>query len=137
MTNKPRFVFDTNTLVSALLFKESVPRKAFDRAMESGVILISLDVVAELNDVLSRKKFNKYVTEEERIEFLILLLHETVFVEVKENIAECRDQRDDKFLELAVCGNSQYIISGDADLLVLHPFRNISIVTPRDFLELI
>jgi uncharacterized protein len=137
MTNKPRFVFDTNTLVSALLFKDSVPRKAFDRAMESGVILISLDVVAELNDVLSRKKFNKYVTEEERIEFLILLLHETVFVEVKENIAECRDQRDDKFLELAVCGNSQYIISGDADLLVLHPFRNISIVTPRDFLELI
>ena len=137
MTNKPRFVFDTNTLVSALLFKESVPRKAFNRAMESGVILISLDVVAELNDVLSRKKFNKYVTEEERIEFLILLLHETVFVEVKENIVECRDQRDDKFLELAVCGNSQYIISGDADLLVLHPFRNISIVTPRDFLELI
>ena len=137
MTNKPRFVFDTNTLVSALLFKDSVPRKAFNRAMKSGVILISLDVVAELNDVLSRKKFNKYVTEEERIEFLILLLHETVFVEVKENIAECRDQRDDKFLELAVCGNSQYIISGDADLLVLHPFRNISIVTPRDFLELI
>jgi len=136
MTNSPGFVFDTNTLVSALLSKNSTPRRAFDRALEIGEILVSLDVIDELNDVLGREKFNKYVSEEERIEFLIALLQEAVFVEVVEIVTECRDPRDDKFLELAVNGNAECIVSGDGDLLSLHPFRGIAIVTPRDFLEM-
>ena len=135
MTNKPGFVFDTNTLISALLFRDSIPRKAFDRALEKGKILISLNVVAELNEVLGREKFNKYVSEQERVEFLIALLQEAIFIEVVEVVTECRDPHDDKFLELAVNGNAEYIISGDRDLLSLHPFREIAIVTPRDFLE--
>jgi len=135
MTNKPGFVFDTNTLISALLFRDSIPRKAFDRALEKGKILISLNVVAELNEVLAREKFNKYVSEQERVEFLIALLQEAIFIEVVEVVTECRDPHDDKFLELAVNGNAEYIISGDRDLLSLHPFREIAIVTPRDFLE--
>lgn len=137
MTNKPGFVFDTNALVSAILFKDSAPRRAFDKAFEIGEILISLDVITELNDVLSRKKFNKYVSEEERIEFLVVLLHDVVFVEVTEKITECRNPSDDKFIELAVGGNAKYIITGDRDLLEMNPFRNIAMVTPRDFLELI
>ena len=55
MTNKPCFVFDTNTLISALLFKDSTPRKALDRALEKGKILVSLDSLDELNEVLGRK----------------------------------------------------------------------------------
>jgi predicted nucleic acid-binding protein len=47
----------------------------------------------------------------------------------------CRDARDDKFLELAVNGRAAYIISGDADLLVLHPFRDIAIMTAAEFLQ--
>ena len=86
MTNKPGYVIDTNTLVSALLLKNSTPRKAFDKALETGEILVSLEVVDELNDVLGREKFNKYVSEEERIEFLIALLQEAVFVEISEVI---------------------------------------------------
>ncbi len=136
MTNNPGFVFDTNTLVSALLSKNSTPRKAFDRAMEIGEILVSLAVIDELNDVLGREKFNKYVSEEERIEFLIALLQEAVFIEVVEVVVECRDPHDDKFLELAVNGKAECIVSGDGDLLSLHPFRGIAIVTPRDFLEM-
>lgn len=133
MTN--RFVFDTNTLISALLFKNSTPRKAFDKALETGKILISLEVVSELNDVLGREKFNKYVSEEERIEFLSGLLQEVEFIEISEAVSECRDPKDDKFLELAVNGKAVCIISGDGDLLSMHPFREITIVTPRDFLE--
>jgi putative PIN family toxin of toxin-antitoxin system len=135
MTNKPRFVFDTNTVISALLNKNSTPRKAFDKAMEMGKILISIAIIDELNDVLGREKFNKYVSEEERIQFLIVLLQEAVFVEITEAVRECRDPRDDKFLELAINGSAGYIISGDKDLLSLHPFRGIAVVSPKDFLE--
>jgi predicted nucleic acid-binding protein len=56
-------------------------------------------------------------------------------VEVIEVIADCRDPKDSKFLELGVDGNASHIISGDADLLILHPFRGISIVTPQGFLD--
>lgn len=58
-------------------------------------------------------------------------------VKIEENIRICRDPKDDKFLEVAVNGTATYIISGDNDLLVLHPFRAIPIVTPRTFLDTI
>jgi predicted nucleic acid-binding protein len=64
MTPELRFVFDTNALVSAVLLKQSVSRRAFDLARQHGQILISLDTLNELNDVLRRTKFNKYVTEQ-------------------------------------------------------------------------
>ncbi|NUM49290.1 MAG: putative toxin-antitoxin system toxin component, PIN family [Anaerolineales bacterium] len=87
------------------------------------------------DDVLGREKFNKYVSEEERLEFLSGLLQEVELIEISEPVSECRDPKDDKFLELAVNGKAECIISGDGDLLSLHPFREITIVTPRDFLE--
>ena len=54
---------------------------------------------------------------------------------VTENIEACRDPKDDKFLELAVSGNADYIITGDDDLLELNPFQNVKIITSREFLE--
>ncbi len=133
--SKPAFVFDTNTLVSALLFRNSIPRQAFDKALETGQILLSLDVLYELNDVLGREKFKKYINEDERIEFLSAFLQNTTMIDITEGIQECRDPKDDKFLELAVNGNATCIVSGDKDLLVLHPFRGIEIFSARDFLE--
>jgi uncharacterized protein len=56
-------------------------------------------------------------------------------VEIHERISVCRDTQDDKFLELAVNGKADVIISGDADLLSLHPFRGIPIETPAAFLR--
>jgi len=96
---------------------------------------VSADTIDELNEVLKREDFARYVTEEERMEFLVVLLRESRQVEVTEHVDECRDPRDNKFLELAVSGNADCIVSGDQDLLVLHPFRGIPVVTPRDFLE--
>ena len=72
-----RFVFDTNVVVSALLLANSIPRQAFDKALDQGTILISVPVILELADVLSRKKLNKYLLEDERMRFLIGLLKET------------------------------------------------------------
>jgi uncharacterized protein len=66
--------------------------------------------------------------------FLVGLLKETELIDTTEPIAICRDPKDDKFLELAIDGNADYIVTGDADLLVLHPFRGIQILKPKDFL---
>lgn len=135
MPAKPGFVFDTNAIISAALLKQSVSRKALDKALEEGELLASVETIDELNQVLSRADFSSYVTKEERMEFLAVLLREARLVEVTVHVGECRDPRDNKFLELAVSGEAVCIVSGDQDLLILHPFRGISIVTPRSFLN--
>lgn len=132
-----RYVFDTNVIISAILFEHSKPAKAFRYALSNGEILLSLDLLEELNEVLGRERFNQYVTSEEREEFLAALLERAVLVEITENVQECRDPKDDKLLELALNGEADYIISGDKDLLVLHPFRHVAIITPDAFLELV
>src|SRR6266849_10889771 len=122
MTSKWRTVVDTNVLVSAVLLPRSVPRQAFDRASEQGRLLISEATVAELDEVLRRPRFNKYVREEKRLEFLATLIREAELIEISEVVTDCRDPKDNKFLELAVSGRAERIITGDEDLLVLHPF---------------
>ncbi|MEN9564726.1 MAG: hypothetical protein RIR73_2970 [Chloroflexota bacterium] len=135
MANQGRFVFDTNVIVSALLMKKSVARDALDKARTAGDILLSIDVIEELHDVLSRPAFDRYIDEEDRLKFLSLLVKEATLVEINEIVKECRDPKDDKFLELAVNGNATLIVSGDKDLQVLNPFRNIPILSPREFLD--
>ncbi len=135
MPNEARFVFDTNLVISALLLKHSIARQAFDKAIQVGKFLISRATVEELNDVLRRKGFERYVTDEERMEFLGAFVRDGVLVEIVESVKACRDSKDDKFLELAVNGKATCIVSGDEDLLVLHPFRGIAIMTPQQFLE--
>ena len=48
-------------------------------------------------------------------------------------VSACRDPKDDKFLELALSGAATHLISGDDDLLALHPFRGVAILSPHDF----
>jgi uncharacterized protein len=129
-----RFVFDTNVIVSAALLADSVPRQALDKALDEGTILISLPVLLELAEVLGRERLNRYLLEEERMRFLVALLKESELVGITEAVTDCRDAGDNKFLELAISGKADYIISGDKDLLILNPFRGIPILTPRSFL---
>ena len=135
MPTERRFVFDTNVSVSALLLKRSIVRQAFDKAIEQGKLLVSQATVEELNEVLRRKRFDKYLTEDERIEFITALVREAALVEIADTVTVCRDPKDNKFLELAVSGKATCIVSGDDDLLVLHPFRGIPVLTPRQFLD--
>ena len=129
-----RGVFDNNVLVSAALLG-GVPRKAFDKILDNGIVLVSVPVLLELADVLNREKFNKYVTHDERMRFMVSFLKVAELIEISETIIACRDPKDDKLLELAVCGNADFLVTGDKDLLVLNPFRRIEIITPREFLE--
>lgn len=135
MSRKPRYVFDTNTLISAVLLEYSVPSRAFRRALKLGQVLLSPETLEELAEVLQREKFNRYVELSERDEFLEALVDRADWVEPLEEIHACRDPKDDKFLELAVDGRADCIVSGDDDLLVLNPFRGIEIQRPSTFLE--
>lgn len=93
-----RVVLDTNVVISALLLRRSRARQAFDHASSHGIVLVSAETVEELSDVLRRPKFEKYVGEEERMEFLTAYVRETILVNVTEAVEACRDPRDDKFL---------------------------------------
>jgi putative PIN family toxin of toxin-antitoxin system len=134
MSNSARYVFDTNTLVSAILFEHSTPGQALRRALKQGEILVSPATLEELAEVLQREKFNRYVTAAEREEFLETFIERATFIEPTEEIRICRDAKDDKFLELAVSGGAIYLISGDRDLRSLNPFRETAIVTAAEFL---
>ena len=131
------FVLDTNVFVSALLLPDSKPRQALDLALRKGQVLVSSAVLAEVYEVLSRKRFRRYVDEDEVRLFLAALARESHWVDVDVRLKACRDPKDDKFLELAVAGGAMHIVTGDADLLVLNPFQGIHILPPHTFLELL
>jgi putative PIN family toxin of toxin-antitoxin system len=135
MSSKTRYVFDTNVIISSVLFESGNPSKAFRYALHHGEVLLSLEVLEELSDVFGREKFDRFVTSEERDEFLETFVERAIFVEIVETVQECRDPKDDKILELALNGRAEYIVSGDKDLLVLNPFRGVKIVTAEEFLK--
>ncbi len=131
-----RFVIDTNILVSSILIASSASDRAFKKAKNSGILLFSEKTFEELQQVITRPKFDKYVSISIRAEFIARLREESVKIEITERIAACRDSKDDKFLEVAVNGNANYIITGDQDLLILRPFRDVAIISPTQFLEI-
>ena len=134
MTTDLRTVIDTSVAVSAVLLPRSVPRRAFDTAAERGRLLVSEATIEELEEVLRRPKFEKYVLEPARLEFLAGLLNQAEIIPITFHTSECRDPRDNKFLDLAVSGHATHLISGDDDLLVLNAIQGILILKPQEFL---
>src|SRR5687767_582928 len=98
-----RAVFDNNVLVSAALLA-GVPRKAFDKLLDNGIVLVSIPVLLELADVLNRSRFDTYVTHDERMHFMVSFLKVGEMVEINKTFTVCRDPKDDKLLDLAVGG---------------------------------
>ena len=134
MTNDLRVVLDTNVVVSAMLFRASVPGQVFVYLARRGGLLVSEAGMSELIDVILRPSFDRYLQEGDRVEFYSALEQRAQLIEVTHTVTACRDPKDDKFLELALSGQATHIITGDRDLLDLHPFRGIPILTPGDFL---
>ena len=135
MQIRPRIVLDTNALVSRLLIPNSIPGQAVRKAVDAGDILMSESTLFELADILGRKKFHAYVSIQDREEFLRMLGRIVKMVTVLHAVHDCRDVRDNQILEVAVNGQAQVIVTGDEDLLALNPFRDISIMTPADYLK--
>ncbi len=130
------WIIDTNTLLSALFNENSIPGNALKKARETGALLVSAETASEYFNVFSRLKFEKYVSLETRVAFIENIISNALVIEPNEKVTACRDPKDNKFLELAVTAGATCIISGDQDLLILHPFENIPIVSPADFLSL-
>jgi uncharacterized protein len=134
VTSRGRYVFDTNVLVSALLFQRSKPRQAFELAFLNGPVLVSDTLLIELRDVLNRPKFDRYVAQTERVAFVVNLNVNGEKGVVNVSIQACRDPKDKHILELAASGGATCIVTGDGDLLALDPLQSIPIRTPDAFL---
>ena len=130
-----RVVVDTNVWVSRLLLSGSVAALALDKALGSSEVMVSESLVAELANILSREKFDRYVSVQDREEFLRRVPKVATVAPVLTEVEVCRDPDDNHVLALALDSESDYIITGDRDLLVLHPWRGVKIVPPHTFLE--
>lgn len=80
------------------------------------------------------RNLTRYLRSQKRLEFLAAVVRSAELIEDINKVTECRDPNDDKFLSLAISGKASHIVSGDADLLILNPFRAIDILTPQQFL---
>lgn len=131
-------VFDASTLISAALKTNSIPERAlFRAATEPNRLILSQEVERECREVLLRPKFDRFVSVRHRQLILDLLIIAADAVETGQTIQECGDPKDDKYLELAVAGRADVIVSSDRrHLLPMHPWRGISILSPADFLAL-
>lgn len=133
-----RVVIDTNLLVSYLLTAgETISR--IIAAWESGQIIpvVSPPILVELTDVLERPRLRQHMVRAPHI-LIDLLTQEALLTSGEFQVTGIsRDPKDDKFLACAIEGRAAYIVTGDADLLVLGAYEGISIVRPFELLELI
>lgn len=135
---KKKLIFDTNALVSAVINAKSKPARVFETAKQEHHLFFSEETLAELQEVISRKKFDRYFIGNDtnrREEFLSDYRATAQLVEVTETATECRDADDNKFLALALSVGADMIVSGDSDLLVLNPYKGIRILTIGQYEE--
>ena len=127
-------VFDASAVVSAALRETSVPEQALLRAEATELFALSAEVDAEIAEVLSRPRFARAVTAARRTRILDILRAAAVWFAPTERVTDCRDAKDNKYLELALAAGAGTIVSGDADLLVLDPWRGVRILKPAAYL---
>ena len=139
---KPRVVVDTNFWVSYLIFpRGSIERVGDVFAREGAVLLGSPQCLEELREVIGREQWDRYASLDIRLLFFEGVYQRCEIVTPNTTITVCRDARDDKFLELAVDGEADFLVTGDRDLLGLaerpDPTWKFRIVTPKEFIEAI
>ena len=129
-----RVVIDTNAWVSRLLLSSSTSARAVDRALDDHEVVVSDALIEELADMLSREKFDRYVSLADREEFLRRVLWIARTIPVLSIVEDCRDPDDNRLLALALDSESEVVLTGDRDLLSSHPWRGIALVPPHEFL---
>jgi len=140
MSRGRRVVMDTSTLVSAALYTGSVPDQALSNALEFYDLCASVETLIELEQVLNRGKFDRYRDRESRRAFVAMIRRRSLLFAV--DIADlsavdppCRDPNDNRFLALARIAEADALVASDEDLLAMHPWRGMPIVTPAEFLS--
>lgn len=133
---KRKIVIDTGTLVSATLRRGTVPNRAYLKAMAGYQVCVSDYTLDELERVLRREKFDRYLPLPLRLEFLRTYQTRTTRHEVTLQVIDCRDPKDNPFLALALTVQAEIILTSDPDLYSLNPYRGIQILKPAEFLEI-
>ena len=123
-----KIVFDTSSLLPVCLYPNREPAQIFKRAVVEHTLFSSPETLRELQIVLSRPKFETWQPLVQRLAWAKLYQLAVTMIEPTERIMDCRDIKDNKFLELAIAANADLIISSDIHLLELHPYRNIEIL---------
>ena len=130
-----RIVVDTNVVMSAIIKADSVPASVIDLIANKHTFLTSFDTQCEIQKVIARPRFRRYLTAD-ALKLIATIVTESEVIAIATPVIACRDPADDKFLELAVNGKADLIISGDQDLLAMLIYRGIPIITPAKFLAL-
>jgi len=126
-------VLDASVVVSAAVAPAGVAARAVDHAARRGRIALSDEVQAEIVAVLARPKIAARSSLARRAEVLALVIGAAERFARTECVTDCRDAKDNKYLELALAARAEVIVPGDDDLLVLHPWRGVRIVSPAAF----
>ena len=136
MTTPPlRVVLDTKVWISGVFFRRGTPARLL-AAWRNGryQLIISHTILDELSVQLRQKTIKFSAPLSLADEWLRYIDAYADFVPISHDAAGvCRDPKDDQFLETAVSGQATHLVTGDKDLLVLNPYRDIPIITPRDF----
>jgi putative PIN family toxin of toxin-antitoxin system len=136
-----RAVLDANVVVSAILNAQGTPGRVFDAwRAERYQLLMSDAILEEIGRVLRYPKITKrHQWSPARVQqFLVLLADITILTPGDLALSVVvEDPEDNRYLECAVEGHANYIVSGDQDLLQLGSYQGILIVTPRAFLDML
>jgi putative PIN family toxin of toxin-antitoxin system len=140
MSRIRRVVLDTSTLVSAALRIGSMPHQALMKALGSCDLCASVETLAELERVLQRDKFDRYLDRESRLSFVALIRRHAHLFAVQDAdmdavLPACRGPKDNQFLALVLVAEADALVSSDDDLQALHPWRGIPIVAPAEFVD--
>lgn len=140
MSSKPKkIVIDTNILISAAIFPQSLAAQAMTAAFAFGTVYRSTETMQELQMVLNRSKFDPYFVDKvfTRAMFVAIFEKYAIEVEVTQHCTDCIDPKDNMFLSLAVSADADIIVSGDkAHVLSMHPYRGIDILSLSEFVRL-
>jgi len=125
-------VIDTNILISGIFWSGS-PRKILELWVNGTIKLIaSPDMISEYINVIERLQNRDPELAQLWKDFL---LENIAIINPNIVITACRDKKDNMFIECALYGAVQYLVSGDEDLLVLKRFNTVEIVTVNQFLR--
>lgn len=115
-----RFVLDTNVLISAAIVPHSVPAQLLARVLSEATLLTSQHINHELTRILlNDRKFGSRLTRQARLAFVLNLIRAAESINTTSHITRCRDDDDNRILEIALDGKADVIVTGDQGLLIL------------------
>jgi uncharacterized protein len=129
----PNVVFDASSLIGALLKQGSIPERALLLARAHDIICLSVEVEAEIREAFTRPRFGKYLTPGRTQLILDVLTASAVTIVPTIRVTDCRDVKDNKYLELVLASGAATLVASDADLLTLDPWRGVRIMTPAEY----